>query len=85
MMPREAIWGRNAGHVSAVLERSHARVRLLHTARPRLELLFLAWMDDMETHELHRGRLIDHVQLVVKDLPARRLPSASDIASMVQG
>lgn len=22
----------------------------------------------METHELHRGRLIDHVQLVVKDL-----------------
>ena len=24
----------------------------------------------METQELHRGRLIDHVQLVVKDLPA---------------
>ncbi|MDC8015403.1 VOC family protein [Tahibacter soli] len=24
----------------------------------------------METHELHRGRLIDHVQLVVADLPA---------------
>src|SRR6187401_1304797 len=24
----------------------------------------------METHELHRGRLIDHIQLVVKDLPA---------------
>jgi catechol 2,3-dioxygenase-like lactoylglutathione lyase family enzyme len=24
----------------------------------------------METMELHRGRLIDHVQLVVKDLPA---------------
>lgn len=24
----------------------------------------------METHELHRGRLIDHVQLVVRDLPA---------------
>ncbi len=26
----------------------------------------------METQELHRGRLIDHVQLVVKDLPASR-------------
>ena len=24
----------------------------------------------METNELHRGRLIDHVQLVVRDLPA---------------
>jgi len=26
----------------------------------------------METAELHRGRLIDHVQLVVKDLVASR-------------
>ena len=26
----------------------------------------------METHQLHRGRLIDHVQLVVKDLAASR-------------
>jgi catechol 2,3-dioxygenase-like lactoylglutathione lyase family enzyme len=26
----------------------------------------------METHELHRGRLIDHVQLVVKDLAASK-------------
>lgn len=26
----------------------------------------------METHELHRGRLIDHVQLVVDDLAAAR-------------
>ena len=26
----------------------------------------------METMELHRGRLIDHVQLVVKDLPESR-------------
>jgi len=26
----------------------------------------------METHELHRGRLIDHVQLVVRDLSAAR-------------
>ena len=26
----------------------------------------------METQELHRGRLIDHVQLVVLDLPAAR-------------
>ena len=26
----------------------------------------------METHELHRGRLIDHVQLVVADLAASR-------------
>ena len=24
----------------------------------------------METQELHRGRLIDHIQLVVRDLPA---------------
>ena len=26
----------------------------------------------METHELHRGRLIDHIQLVVRDLAAAR-------------
>ena len=26
----------------------------------------------MELHELHRGRLIDHVQLVVRDLEASR-------------
>jgi catechol 2,3-dioxygenase-like lactoylglutathione lyase family enzyme len=26
----------------------------------------------METQELHRGRLIDHIQLVVADLPASR-------------
>lgn len=26
----------------------------------------------METQQLHRGRLIDHLQLVVKDLPASR-------------
>lgn len=26
----------------------------------------------MEAQELHRGRLIDHIQLVVKDLPASR-------------
>ena len=26
----------------------------------------------METMELHRGRLIDHLQLVVRDLPASR-------------
>jgi lactoylglutathione lyase len=26
----------------------------------------------METHQLHRGRLIDHIQLVVKDLAASR-------------
>lgn len=26
----------------------------------------------METHELHRGRLIDHLQLIVRDLPASR-------------
>jgi len=26
----------------------------------------------METSELHRGRLIDHIQLVVRDLPASR-------------
>jgi catechol 2,3-dioxygenase-like lactoylglutathione lyase family enzyme len=27
----------------------------------------------METQELHRGRLIDHIQLIVKDLPASRV------------
>ncbi len=26
----------------------------------------------METHELHRGRLVDHLQLVVRDLAASR-------------
>lgn len=26
----------------------------------------------METQEIHRGRLIDHIQLVVQDLPASR-------------
>jgi catechol 2,3-dioxygenase-like lactoylglutathione lyase family enzyme len=26
----------------------------------------------METNELHRGRLIDHIQLVARDLPASR-------------
>ena len=26
----------------------------------------------METHELHRGRLIDHIQLVVRDVDASR-------------
>lgn len=26
----------------------------------------------METQELHRGRLIDHIQLVVKDVEASR-------------
>ncbi|WP_424811293.1 VOC family protein [Roseococcus sp. YIM B11640] len=26
----------------------------------------------METQQLHRGRLIDHIQLVVEDLPANR-------------
>lgn len=26
----------------------------------------------METMELHRGRLIDHLQLVVRDLPASK-------------
>jgi catechol 2,3-dioxygenase-like lactoylglutathione lyase family enzyme len=26
----------------------------------------------METHELHRGRLIDHLQLVVADLAASK-------------
>lgn len=26
----------------------------------------------MEAHELHRGRLIDHIQLVVQDLPASK-------------
>jgi catechol 2,3-dioxygenase-like lactoylglutathione lyase family enzyme len=32
----------------------------------------LFWRKRMEAQELHRGRLIDHIQLVVKDLPASR-------------
>ena len=31
----------------------------------------------METQELHRGRLIDHLQLVVRDLDASRRPLTS--------
>lgn len=30
------------------------------------------WRRGMETQELHRGRLIDHIQLVVRDLSASR-------------
>lgn len=32
--------------------------------------LTLKGTTSMETQQLHRGRLIDHIQLVVKDLPA---------------
>jgi catechol 2,3-dioxygenase-like lactoylglutathione lyase family enzyme len=35
-------------------------------------LLSIAEEPGMETQELHRGRLIDHIQLVVKDLTASR-------------
>jgi catechol 2,3-dioxygenase-like lactoylglutathione lyase family enzyme len=30
------------------------------------------WSVRMETNELHRGRLIDHIQLIVRDLAASR-------------
>lgn len=36
----------------------------------------------METQELHRGRLIDHVQLVVRDLSASRAFYAAVFASL---
>ena len=31
---------------------------------------YVEWSECMETQTLHRGRLIDHLQLVVKDLAA---------------
>lgn len=34
------------------------------------DLIFAKWERAMETQELHRGRLIDHLQLVVRDLAA---------------
>ena len=36
----------------------------------------------METQELHRGRLIDHVQLVVRDFPASRRFYAAVFAAL---
>ncbi|MCM2337052.1 MAG: VOC family protein [Pseudomonas sp.] len=36
----------------------------------------------METNELHRGRLIDHVQLVVRDLDASRAFSRAVFAAL---
>lgn len=33
----------------------------------------------METQELHRGRLIDHVQLVVQDLPVSQAFCAASV------
>ncbi len=36
----------------------------------------------METQELHRGRLIDHIQLVVQDLPASQDFYAAVLASL---
>lgn len=36
----------------------------------------------METHELHRGRLIDHIQLVVQDLPASQAFYAAVLACL---
>ncbi len=36
----------------------------------------------METQELHRGRLIDHIQLVVKDLAASRRFYTAVLASL---
>ena len=36
----------------------------------------------METQELHRGRLIDHVQLVVRDLPASQRFYAAVMAAL---
>ncbi|MEZ2746178.1 VOC family protein [Halopseudomonas bauzanensis] len=41
----------------------------------------------METQELHRGRLIDHVQLVVRDLPAaqRFYTAIADVLNIPMG
>ena len=40
----------------------------------------------METNELHRGRLIDHLQLVVRDLPAsQRLKVISLVSEQPAG
>lgn len=36
----------------------------------------------MDTQELHRGRLIDHIQLVVKDLPAAKRFYAAVLKSL---
>jgi catechol 2,3-dioxygenase-like lactoylglutathione lyase family enzyme len=36
----------------------------------------------VETHELHRGRLIDHIQLVVKDIAASRRFYAAAFAAL---
>src|SRR5688572_14086184 len=36
----------------------------------------------METTELHRGRLIDHLQLVVKDLDSSKRPYAGALAAL---
>ncbi len=36
----------------------------------------------MEAHELHRGRLIDHIQLVVKDLATSKRFYAAALASL---
>jgi catechol 2,3-dioxygenase-like lactoylglutathione lyase family enzyme len=41
----------------------------------------------VETHELHRGRLLDHIQLVVKDLAAskRFYAAAFDVLEIPMG
>ena len=38
----------------------------------------------METQELHRGRLIDHIQLVVRDLPVLD-PDGNNIEAVYHG
>jgi catechol 2,3-dioxygenase-like lactoylglutathione lyase family enzyme len=42
----------------------------------------LTYEDTMETNELHRGRLIDHVHLVVADLSASRRFYADALAAL---
>jgi catechol 2,3-dioxygenase-like lactoylglutathione lyase family enzyme len=47
------------------VKKRHSAFRDLNAGRSRKECY-------METQELHRGRLIDHIQLVVRDLPASK-------------
>lgn len=42
----------------------------------------VTFADFMETQELHRGRLIDHIQLVVQDFSASQAFYAAVLASL---
>jgi catechol 2,3-dioxygenase-like lactoylglutathione lyase family enzyme len=56
--------------IAGVRSESSARNRL---AKRKAQAITTADKETIvETQELHRGRLIDHIQLVVRDLPAAR-------------